>query len=136
MAQRVHIEPDVSVPELISRLTDDSKRLVNDEIRLAKVEISENLKVGTRGVLWLVVAFGFGVVAIAALTITLTALIGWAVNGNYWLGAIVTALLELGVGVWLIMRGVKSFAEPSYTLGQTRQEASRTAQWIRSEHES
>jgi hypothetical protein len=131
--QRVPIEPDASIPDLIGRLTDDSKRLVKDEIRLAKLETRESIRVGTRGVLWMSLAFGFGVVALVALTIMLAALIGRAAGGNYWVGALVTALVELAAGAWLIMRGVKTFGEPSYTLDETRREIGRTAAWIKNE---
>jgi Mn-dependent DtxR family transcriptional regulator len=54
----VRIEPDVGIPDLIRRLTDDSKRLASDEVQLAKLELSESIHSVSRGTLWLAVAFG------------------------------------------------------------------------------
>lgn len=131
VAHRVRVDPEVSIPTLIGRLTDDSKRLVKDEIRLAKLEMRESVRLGTRGAMWMAVAFGFGVVALVALTFMLVALIGRLAGGSYWVGALATAVLELGAGAWLLRRGVKAYREPSYTLDETRQELGRTAAWIR-----
>ena len=129
-ARHVQIEPDVTIRDLIGRLTDDSKRLVRDEVRLAKLETGENLRTGARGVLWLTLAFGIGVIALTALTIALTTAIGRAANGHVWVGAVVTGVLELAVGAWLIARGVKVFGSASYTLGESREELHNTAAWL------
>ena len=45
------IDPDVGIPDLVRRLTDDSRRLVGDEVRLAKLELQESVHTGTRGAL-------------------------------------------------------------------------------------
>ena len=37
----VQVDPDAGIPDLIHRLTDDSKRLMSDEVRLAKLEVKE-----------------------------------------------------------------------------------------------
>ena len=62
------IDPDAGIPDLFRRLTDDSKRLVSDEVRLAKLEISESVHAGARGALWLALAFGVGVVGMVGFT--------------------------------------------------------------------
>ena len=128
MASRsvMRVEPDVGITDLIRRLSDDSKRLVSDEVRLAKLEVREGVRLGAKGTLWLAVAFGVAVVALVAFTVFLAALIGRLANHHYWLGAIVTGLLELGLALWLVKRGLHAFAEPSYTLAETRAEAERT----------
>jgi hypothetical protein len=131
----VHIDPDTTIPELIGRLTDDSKRLLNDEVRLAKLETSESVHVASRGALWLALAFGTGVVAMVAFTILLTTLIGRLI-GVMWAGALITGALELGVGFFLIKRGTNRLAHNSYTLGESRAELRRTAEWIASERAS
>ena len=75
-AQRIPIDPDVGIPDLVHRLTDDSKRLMRDEVRLAKLEIKDHVGRGGHGVLWLAVAFGIGVIAMVAFTLCLATLIG------------------------------------------------------------
>jgi hypothetical protein len=126
----VQIDPDVGIPDLIRRLSDDSKRLASDEVRLAKLEVGENIRVGARGTLNLAVAFGAGVVALVGLTIGLSALIGRVIGFNYWLGAMVTGLLELGAAFFLFKRGIASFRSPSYTLRETRESLKDTTSWV------
>ena len=122
-------DPDVGIPDLIRRLTNDSKRLVTDEVQLAKIEAKESLHHATRGVLWLALAFGAGVVMLVAVTILLTSLLGRVMAGHMWFGALVTGVIELAVGAWLLREGLSAFAEPSYSLEQTRASLAETASW-------
>jgi hypothetical protein len=128
--QHISIDPDVGIPDLIRRLTDDSKRLATDEFRLAKLEARESLHDGAHGTLWLTVAFGVGVVALVGLTIGLTALIGRLANGNYWIGALVVGVIELVLAYVLITRGLKQLRKPSYTLVETRESLKDTTAWV------
>ncbi len=116
----MRFDPDAGIPDLVRRLADDGKRLMSDEIRLAKIETKENVKRAGRGGLRLGVAFGIGVVAIVAMTLVLVTLIGRVVNGHMWVGAITTGVIELVLAVVMIKKGIGAFAEPSYTLEQTR----------------
>lgn len=122
-------DPDTGIPDLIRRLTDDSKRLVTDEVQLAKLESKETLHRVSRGALWMALAFGAGVVMLVALTIFLSTLIGRLANGHMWVGAIVTGIVELGAGAWCIKRGITAYTEPSYTLEATRHALADTASW-------
>ena len=108
-AQRMPVDPDVGIPDLIRRLGDDSKRLMADEVRLAKLEMTENVTRAGRGFLWLAVAFGVAAVAIVALTIMLTTLIGRWASGHMWLGAVVTGVVELGIGVVFVKKGLSAW---------------------------
>lgn len=126
----VRIEPDVGIPDLIRRLTDDSKRLAGDEVRLAKLELADSIHSATRGTLWVALAFGAGVIGAAAFTVFLAAVIGRLFNFNYWVGALVTGALELGVGYLLIKRGIKALARPSYTFEETRESLKDTTSWV------
>jgi uncharacterized membrane protein YqjE len=124
------VDPDVGIPDLIHRLTDDSKRLVADEVRLAKLELGENIHTGARGALWMTLAFGTGVVGLVALTLLVATLIGRAANGHMWVGAVVVGVLELIAGVVLIKKGVAAFGRPSYTLEETRESLKDTSAWV------
>ena len=135
-AHAVHIDPDTKVTDLVGQLAQDSKRLVGDEILLAKLEVKESVRTGARGILWLSMAFGIAVIALVALTIALVSLIGRLADGNYWVGALVIGLLELGVGALLMLRGVRRFGEPSYTLGESREELRETVAWVAKERAS
>jgi hypothetical protein len=119
-ANPIHIDPDAGIPDLIRRLTDDGKRLVSDEIRLAKIETKENVRAAGRGGIRLVLAFGIGTVAMVAMTLLLATLIGRLANGHMWVGAIATGVVEVALAIILMKRGAKALAEPSYTLEETR----------------
>ena len=124
------IDPDAGIPDLIRRLTDDSKRLVGDEVRLAKLEVSENIHAGARGALWLSVAFGIGVVGLVGFTIFAATLVGRLASGHMWVGALVVGVLELVAAGLLIKRGLAAYGKPSYTLEQTRESLKDTTAWV------
>ena len=117
---RMPVDPDVGIPDLVRRLTDDSKRLVGDEVRLVKLETRENMHRAGRGAMWLGVAFGVSVVMLVAVTLFLTTLIGRLWAGHMWAGALVTGILELVVAIIMIKRGLRAFKQPSYSLEETR----------------
>jgi uncharacterized membrane protein YqjE len=127
----MQIDPDVGIPDLVRRLTEDSKRLANDEVRLAKLEMRENIHTGGRGALWLGLAFGAGVVALVALTFTLIAVVGRLAQ-NYWAGALIVGVVELGLAYWLVKRGLNDVKQPSYTFEESREELKETAAWVKS----
>ena len=128
----VVIDPDAGIPDLIRRLVDDSKRLAQDEVQLARLELRERAHDAARGGIWLGIAFGAGVVAIIALTVFLAALIGRALNFHYWAGTLITAVLELAIGGFLVMRGLSTLKKQSFTMPETRKEAAETAKWAKS----
>lgn len=116
----MRFDPDAGIPDLVRRLADDGKRLMSDEMRLAKIETKENVKRAGRGGIRLGLAFGIGVVALVAMTLVLVTLIGRIARGHMWVGAIVTGIIELVLAVVMIKKGIGALAEPSYTLEQTR----------------
>jgi hypothetical protein len=118
--QRIPVDPDAGIPDLIHRLGDDSKRLIMDEIRLGKLETMDSVKRAGKGAMWLGVSFGIGVIALVALTLLLVTLIGRLASGHMWVGALVTGIAELVVAGVLVKKGIAAFAEPSYTLAETR----------------
>ena len=128
-ARPIVSDPDTGIPDLIRRLTDDSKRLVTDEVQLAKLETKESLHRAGRGALWMVLAFGAGVIALVALTILLATLIGQLDRGHMWFGALITGIVELGLGAYLVKRGITAYGSSSYTLAETRGAITDTARW-------
>ena len=129
--ERIPTDPDAGIPDLIRQLGDDSKRLVADEVRLAKLEMKESVQRAGRGAVQLAVAFGVGVVMLVAFTLFLATLIGRIAAGHMWVGALVTGLLELAIAVVLLRRGLGVLREPSYSLEETRAALKDTAVWAR-----
>ena len=129
-ARPILSDPDTGIPDLIRRLTDDSKRLVTDEVQLAKLEARESMHRATRGALWLGLAFGVAVIMLVALTVFIATLIGRLISGHMWIGAIITGVVELAIGGWLLKHGLSMYAEPSYSLEETRSSLSDTTHWV------
>lgn len=120
MAQRVSIDPDKGVTDLVRQLGDDSKRLLGDEVRLAKLETAESVHRAGKGALWLGVAFGIAVVALVAFTLFFATLFGRIANGHYWVGAMLTAAIEITAGLWLVQRGIAVYKAVPYAFPETR----------------
>ena len=125
----VVIDPETGIPDLIRRLTDDSKRLVTDEVQLAKLEAKDSLHRAARGGLWLALAFGVSIIMLVALTVFIATLIGRLANDHMWIGALVTGVVELALGFWMLKRGLSTYAKPSYTLEETRTSLADTTHW-------
>ena len=130
--ERIPTDPDAGIPDLIRQLGDDSKRLVADELRLAKLEMKESVQRAGRGAVQLAVAFGVGIVMLVALTLFFVTLIGRIAAGHMWVGALVTGLLELAAAAVLLRRGMGVLKQPSYSFEETRAALKDTAHWARS----
>src|SRR4051812_33506914 len=96
--QLMPTDPNLGIPDLIHRLTDDSKRLVADEVRLAKLELHESVHRGGTGAMYLAIAFGVAVVAAVMLTLLVVTLVGRVASGHMWVGALLTGVAELALG--------------------------------------
>ena len=125
------IDVEAGIPDLVRRLTDDSKRLATDEVRLAKLELRESVKSGIRGSLWLAVSLAVGVVAMVALTVLAIGLVTKVVSGNYWAGTLIVGALEVLAGWLLLRQGLSAFREPSYSLEASRESLKDTATWVK-----
>ncbi len=122
-------DPDVTIPGLIDRLRDDSKRLLRDEVELGKLEVSDAIHQAGRGALWLGVALGVGVIALVAFTVLLSTVLG-RIFDSLWGGTLLAGALELLIGGWIALRGVRRLKEPPYTLEQSRATLKETAHWM------
>ena len=111
---------DRSVGELVTSLSDDAKQLFRAELRLAKLETSDSVARAGRGSLWLLVAFGVLVVALVAFTLFLATLIGRLASGHHWVGAALVGLLDVALGAWFVMRGLRELRRAPYTMPETR----------------
>ena len=114
------MDPDKGLNDLVKQLGDDSKRLLGDEVRLAKLETAENLYRAGRGALWLGLAFGIVVVSLVAFTLFFATFFGRIANGHYWVGAMLTAAIEAAGGLWFLQKGMASLKRAPYSLPETR----------------
>jgi uncharacterized membrane protein YqjE len=122
----VRIDPDATIGDLVSRLGDDGKRLLRDEVQLAKLEIGENVQTAARGMVWLGIALALTFVALTALTVGLSAVIGRVLTDALWLGTLLTGVLWLVLGGVLVKSGIGAVSGTPYSLPQTRRELALT----------
>lgn len=121
MAQQQPLDFDPGLAPLIKQLTDDSKKLLGDEVRLAKLETIESVHRAGIGALWLGAALGAAIVGLVGATLLLATVIGRLADGHYWVGALVTAAVELVAGYWLLTRGIRHYKQAPYSLPETRE---------------
>jgi hypothetical protein len=103
------------VVELVRQLSDDSRRLARDEIRLAKLEMADTLRSGGQGAMVMSVAFGASVIALSALTICVIAALTLAI-GKVWIAALITGCVEILLGFLLVRRGAHDFEGISHSV--------------------
>ena len=120
MAQRVPVDPDKGIPDLVKQLGDDGKRLVADEVRLAKMEASETVHRATSAAIALGIALGVAVFAVIAFTLFVATAFGAIANGHYWVGALLAGAIELALGLWFFEKGMKALKRAPYSMPETR----------------
>jgi uncharacterized membrane protein YqjE len=125
------IDPSTGIPDLVRSLADDSKRLAADEVRLAKLELHDSVKMGTAGAVRLALAAAFAIVAAVALTLLLIAVVAAALDDKYWAGALIVGAVEAGIGLLALRRGMKAVRSPAYALRASREQLKDTATWVR-----
>lgn len=114
------VTPDTTIPELVRRLGGDSKRLLANEVRLAKLEMHEAAHEAGAAAISLAVAFGASVLGVVALTVFVATLVGRLVSGHMWIGVLAAAVLDLAIGAALVKRGLSDLTEPKRALDEIR----------------
>jgi uncharacterized membrane protein YqjE len=132
VATRTRVDPDATVGDLVGRLKDDSRRLVRDEVRLAKMEIADSVKTAGRGALWVGIAFGTTVLAMVALAVLMATGFG-RLFGALWAGTLVAAALLIVGGGLLAFGGIRILSDQPYTLEETRAEIGNNRTWLKKE---
>ena len=125
------IDPETGIPDLVRRLTEDSKRLASDELRLAKLEVHESIHTGARGAMWTALALAVSIVAMVALTVLLISVSGVFGGSNYWAGALIVGALEIVLGWVLLRRGLTGLKKRDLTMPVSRASLADTATWAR-----
>jgi uncharacterized membrane protein YqjE len=120
---------DASAGDLIMRLSEQTSRLVRDELRLAQAEMSEKAKQGGIGAgLFggggILALFGFGALITAAILALALVLPAWAS------ALIVTVLLFVAAGVAALI-GKKQLSQASPTPERTVESVKRDAEEVK-----
>ena len=122
-------QPEVSVGELVGKLTDDFGAIVQSHIELAKEEITAEVKKAGRGAGML----GGGAVAgwIAALLLSFA--LAWGLAELFdepWLGFFVVGLLWSVAAAWLVSSGRRQLQQVEPKPEQTIEELKEDQRWL------
>ncbi len=114
--------------ELARMAVDDTIRLVQQEIQLAKIEIRETLTSNIRGAAMLAAG---GLLGLLMIVMLLVALVEWI--PNHVLAALITAAVFLVVGAILVLLGLRSLkiGPPPKMMPKTMTTLKEDAEWAR-----
>jgi hypothetical protein len=117
-------EPDsASLPQLITRLSEQTSTLVRDEVQLAKAEIQQSVKdaglgAGLFGTAGIVALYGVGALVAAAI-------LGLATVVAAWLAALIVGVLLLLVAGGAALAGKSKVQQASPPMAATKENVQR-----------
>jgi uncharacterized membrane protein YqjE len=121
---------DRSLGELFSDLSEQTAALIKQEMRLAKVELSENLADAGKHAMMIGVAAVFGLAAVMTIAAAITLLL-IDVGVEPWLAAGVTAA-ALGLTAYLLAQsGISALRKTSIAPVETIHSLKETTQWLK-----
>jgi uncharacterized membrane protein YqjE len=121
----------VSVPTLIREVVGDARRLINDEIALARAEVREQTaEAKTVGMLFGAAAL-LGLVGVVLLAVAIGAAISDFFNWPLWIGNAVVAVVA-AAGAFLFFGQGRSHAAEIQVLPKTKASLRENIAWIQS----
>jgi hypothetical protein len=95
--------PDASIGELVKQLGQDLETLVRQEVALGKAELGQIGRRLAKDTVAIATAAFLGLVGVFALTAGVIILVGRALEGRYWLSALLVGAAVLVVA-WVLIR--------------------------------
>lgn len=118
-----------SVADLLSELTQETRLLVQQELHLAKAELSKKVQQVERGAVSLTVG---GLLAYAGfLALLASAIFGLAKVVDPWLAALIVGGVVMIIGIGFVAAGRESFKAKNLTLPRTTATLQEDKQWIK-----
>jgi len=127
--QPLQYKPNESIGELIGDLTDETKRLIRQEIELAKLEFKQTAKHMASGAAMIGAGAVFGLAALMAFGATLIAVL--ATFLPVWLSALIVTVLFGVVALVLAKKGQKTIQEESVAPKETIQTVREDVIWLK-----
>lgn len=123
---------DRTLGEMFAELSRETRTLIQQEIQLARAELTEKASQMGRGAGLVVggglIAYG-GLLAIVAAIVLLLIKIGLPA----WIGALLGGLMVAGIGYLLIRSGLAAFRPQELKPRQTIETLKENAQWLRAQ---
>jgi membrane protein len=123
---------DRSLGDLFRELASESAELLRQELELARAEIRRGLSELSDAVKQLAIGGAVAVVGVLTLTAFAVVLLG-TLLANYWLGALIVAVLLLGIGGGLIYMGMSRLRDAELAPRETLDSLRVTGAWASEE---
>jgi uncharacterized membrane protein YqjE len=122
-----------SVAALLRDLAEGSAELVRAEIRLARVELASAIGAATRGTALVAVGGVLLLLGTLAVFTGVVLLIGdqWLPGDNYWVAALLFALITGGVAAWFAMRGRRLLSPSALAPRETVATLKEDKEWLK-----
>lgn len=134
------ITSDDSLPSMIGRLGDDIVTLLDSKLGLLKIEIKEDINSYVRstlsiGIGGVIVMIGFALlnIALAFLLTSLFDKMQISQPVKYAIGFILTGLIYLVTGIFVILRAKKHMANQDLLPEKSLQELKKDKEWLKEE---
>lgn len=125
-------ENELSLGELFKQLTRDTSHLIRQEVNLAKAEMRETSAALARDGMKIGIALVLALVGALAATAFLILALG-SLLGNYWLAALIVAVLFLGIGALMGKGAVNRIKQRGLKPEETIETLQEDAAWARRE---
>ena len=133
--QPVNDERERPTSELLKQLTDQTTRLVKQEIELAKLELQEKGKKAGVGAGMFGAAGGFGLYALGALTATIILALATFLPG--WVAALIVTVVYGAIAGVLALRGKAQVKQATPPVPEQAVETTKEdARWVKTKAQS
>jgi uncharacterized membrane protein YqjE len=124
---------DASLGELFRRLTGDTTELLRAELELAKAEARETGTRLARDAARVGIAAALALVGTLGLSAFLVIALGNALDGRYWLSALIVGVVAAGTGYVLLQSALRDIKARGVKPQQTLDSLRENAQWAKDE---
>lgn len=130
---RIDDRQDAPLGALLKQLTGDTAELLRQELALAKSEVRESGARLARDATKVCVAAGVSLLGALALTTSLVIGLGVALNGTYWLSALIVGVVAFGVGYAMVQSALRDLAAQGIAPKETIASLQADQRWVRRE---
>jgi hypothetical protein len=119
-----------SLGELFSDLARETSTLVRQEVQLAKTEMTQKATAVGKDIGFLAVGGAVAYAGLLALIATIIIILGTA-GLPWWLAALIVTVVVLGIGGFLVQRGLTALKHETMMPEQTIQTLKEDRQWAK-----
>lgn len=129
MAQNT--KEELSLGQLFSELTDETRTLLRQEVRLAKVELSEKVTQAQHGITF--IAIGGAMAFAGFLALIAAAIVGLTYVVELWLAALIVGVVVGIIGLAVIAKGREDLKAENLTLSKTSRTLQEDKKWAQAQ---